>query len=128
MLADAKLGAFVAVRDPESARAFYRDRLGLRLVSEDPGALILDADGTTLRVQIVPTMTPVHYTVLGWRVTDIVEQIGQLQSAGVAMERFTGFPQDDLGVWTSPDGTRVAWFKDPSGNVLSLAQFQARAD
>jgi hypothetical protein len=41
----------------------------------------------------------------------------------VRFERFEGFPQDDLGVCTFPDGARVAWFKDPDGNTLSLTQF-----
>ena len=104
MLGESKLGAFVAARDPESARRFYRDRLGLRLVREDAGALIFDANGTPLRVQIVPDVTPAQYTVLGWHVADIVEAIAELQRAGVAMERFTGIPQDDDASGPPPTG------------------------
>jgi hypothetical protein len=44
---------------------------------------------------------------------------------GIAFERFDGMEQDDDGVWTTPTGDRIAWFKDPDGNTLSLTQFAA---
>ena len=115
--------AFVASSDPAAARAFYRDQLGLRLVSEElPFALVFDAHGTMLRVTIIKEVTPASYTVLGWRVSDIALAAKALQQAGVKFERYVGMEQDERGIWTAPGGTRVAWFKDPDGNTLSLSE------
>jgi catechol 2,3-dioxygenase-like lactoylglutathione lyase family enzyme len=113
--------AFVATRDPSRAKAFYKDTLGLRFVSEDPFAVVFDANGITLRVAIVQEIVVAPYTVLGWEVPDITAAAKDLAKAGVHFERF-GMPQDDLGIWTSPSGARVAWFKDPDGNLLSITQ------
>ena len=110
-------------RDPERARAFYRDRLGLDLVSDELAfALVFDANGTMLRVTVVKELAPAGYTILGWRVQDIAAAATALANAGVEFQRYGGMEQDALGIWTAPGGTRVAWFKDPDGNVLSLSQ------
>ena len=116
------IGAFVATTKPEHARAFYRDTLGLKLVSEDPFALVFDGGGTVLRVQKVQSFTPHPFTAVGWNVPDIAAEVLALAAKGVTFERYSFFQQDDNGVWTAPDGTGVAWFKDPDGNTLSLAQ------
>ena len=116
-----KLMAFVGTRDAERARAFYEGKLGLRLVYEDNFALQFDANGTMLRVARVPELTPAKFTVLGWEVPDIAAAVKQLQEAGIAFERYE-FVKDESGIWTSPSGARVAWFKDPDGNILSLSQ------
>jgi len=124
VLGSQKLVAFVAVRDPERAKVFYRDTLGLRLVSEQlPFALVFDANSTMLRVTIVGESVVAPYTVLGWDVADIAATARQLTAAGVTLERYPGMTQDDLGIWTSPGGAKVAWFKDPDGNVLSVTEF-----
>jgi catechol 2,3-dioxygenase-like lactoylglutathione lyase family enzyme len=123
VLGGAKVMAFVGTRQADHARAFYRDTLGLKLVSEDNFALVFDVNGTMLRVTLVPHLTPAPFTVLGWQVTDIAATVRNLQEAGVALERFRGMAQDELGIWTAPGGARVAWFKDPDGNILSLTQF-----
>jgi catechol 2,3-dioxygenase-like lactoylglutathione lyase family enzyme len=117
-----KLGAFVATAQPEHARAFYRDTLGLKLVAEDPFALVFDGGNTILRVQKVQSFTPQPFTVLGWNVSDIAKEVDALTAKGVVFERYSFLRQDARGVWTSPDGASVAWFKDPDGNTLSLAQ------
>ncbi len=124
MLGSHKIIAFVGTRNPEAAKAFYRDKLGLRLVSEElPFALVLDANGTMLRVSIVQEVMAAKYTALGWQVPDIVATVKDLEKAGVKLERY-GIPgQDELGIWTAPGGARVAWFKDPDGNLLSVTQF-----
>ena len=124
MLNTSKLTAFVGVLDPDRARAFYRDTLGLTLVSEElPFALVFDAGGTMLRVTLVPHVLAPPYTVLGWRVADIAETVKSLQKNGVHFERFPGLnDKQELGIWTAPGGTQVAWFKDPDGNLLSIAQ------
>jgi catechol 2,3-dioxygenase-like lactoylglutathione lyase family enzyme len=123
MLGTHRIIAFVATGDPRRARAFYRDTLGLRLVSEDQFALVFDVRGTMLRVTTVHKVATAQYTVLGWQVPNIVATVKSLQSAGVTLERYPRIPQDDLGIWTSPSGAKVAWFKDPDGNTLSLTQF-----
>jgi hypothetical protein len=78
-----------------------------------------------LRIAKVRELAPAPFTVLGWRVPDIVREVTDLAQKGVACERFEGFDQDDLGVWTSPVGAKVAWLKDPDGNTLSLTQFDS---
>lgn len=114
--------AFVATRDPSRAKTFYRDTLGLTLDYEDRFAVVFRVRGVMLRVTIVQELTPAPYTVLGWEVPNIVTAAKDLERAGVRFERYPGLPQDDLGIWTSPSGARVAWFKDPDGNTLSITQ------
>ena len=122
-LATSKLCGFVATRDRDKARVFYRDTLGLKLVSDDQFAMVFDANGTMLRVTPVREMAVAPYTVLGWNVSDIAKTVDALTKAGVAFERYGFLEQDARGVWTAPGGAaKVAWFKDPDGNVLSVAQ------
>ena len=122
-LAQQRIMVFVPTRDPDRARKFYRDTLGLPLVSEElPFALVFDVNGTMLRVTVVEKLNPPPFTVLGWQVPDITIAAKTLQNAGVTFERYPGMPQDELGIWTSPSGAKVAWFKDPDGNTLSLSQ------
>lgn len=122
-LGSSKVMTFVATRDPDRAKVFYRDTLGLRLVEEQlPFALVFDANGTMLRVSIVRDIVLAPYTVLGWQVADIAATAQQLAASGVKFERYAGMPQDELGIWKAPSGAQVAWFKDPDGNVLSVTQ------
>jgi len=125
ILGAAKLMAFVAVTDSARARSFYEGVLGLRLVEDQkPFALVFDANGTMLRVTPVHAHHPDPFTVLGWEVESIVNTVERLTEAGVLFLRFPGMNESDpLGIWTAPGGTRVAWFKDPDGNVLSVTQF-----
>jgi len=115
---------FVATLDGARARSFYEGVLGLKVTSDDDFALALAVDGlgTMLRIQKVASFRPHPFTALGWQVKDIEGTVRELGRRGVAFERFEGLEQDEAGVWTSPSGTRVAWFKDPDGNVLSLSQ------
>src|SRR5438105_2735044 len=122
MLASSPLMAFVATRDAARARSFYQGTLGLVLIADEPYALVFDAMGTTLRVQKVETLSPPAHTVLGWRVLDIKMAVRTLASKGVAFERYGFLEQDKDGVWTTPSGAKVVWFKDPDGNVLSLTE------
>lgn len=127
MLGSNKVIAFLGARDPTAARAFFRDTLGLPLVSEDEFALVFDAGGTMLRVSFVQEMTPAKYTVLGWQVPDIATTVAELRDLGVRFEMYQGVPQDEFGIWEAPSGALVAWFTDPSGNILSLTQFPRTA-
>ena len=123
MLSKQTLVAFVATADAARARAFYQETLGLTLVSNDPYALVFDANGTTMRVQKVDGFQPQPFTALGWTVDDIHAVVAALNRKGVFCERFPGLDQDEFGVWASASGARVAWFKDPDGNLLSLTEF-----
>jgi catechol 2,3-dioxygenase-like lactoylglutathione lyase family enzyme len=125
MLKAARLVAFVATADAAKAIAFYRDTLGLQLVADSPFALVFSAQGVTLRVQKVAKVVVAGYTVLGWDVADIGAAAAALQSRGVVFERFQGLEQDRHGIWRTPDGSQVAWFRDPDGNLLSIAQHAA---
>ena len=122
-LAKHKLVAFAATSSAAKARRFYRDTLGLRLVDDNPFALVFDAKGTMLRVQLVDEVTAPGYTVLGWQVKDIEATIKALKKKRVKFNVYPGMGQDALGIWTSPSGARIAWFSDPDGNTLSLTEF-----
>jgi catechol 2,3-dioxygenase-like lactoylglutathione lyase family enzyme len=111
----------IPTRDRERSKAFYAGKLGLKLVNEDPFAMEFDAHGTHLRITTVPELTPHKYSVMSWYVNDVPAVIKELTAAGVKFEIFDGLPQDKLGIWTAPDGTQVAWFKDPDGNLLGVA-------
>lgn len=122
MLADKELKAFVPTVKPNEAKSFYKDILGLKLLSEDNYALEFDANGTLLRVTIVQDLKPRPFTILGWNVDNILSVIKQLNDKNIFCEQYDFLKQDDMGIWTSPNGSKVAWFKDPDGNVLSLTQ------
>jgi catechol 2,3-dioxygenase-like lactoylglutathione lyase family enzyme len=122
MLPSEKLIGFVAITDGARAKAFY-EKLGLTFVSEDPFAVVFDSNGNMIRVTKVNEFRPQPFTVLGWQVPDIVAAVKRLQGAGVTFERYGEFmQQDELGIWTAPGGAKVAWFKDPDGNTLSVSQ------
>lgn len=125
MLNTSSVVAFVPVRDPAAARAFYEGVLGLPVLCQDPVALVLDASGVTVRLASVaslPDFRPASYTVLGWRVSDLSATVRGLMDRGVSFVRYPGMEQDVLGIWTSPGGAKVAWFHDPDGNVLSVTE------
>jgi catechol 2,3-dioxygenase-like lactoylglutathione lyase family enzyme len=123
MLGSFNLIAFVATTNPARARAFYENVLGLRFVADEPAALVFDAHATMFRVQKVESHKPQPYTTLGWEVPDVVAAVKSLKAKGVPCERYDFLQQDELGVWSAPGGAKIAWFKDPDGNTLSLTQF-----
>jgi catechol 2,3-dioxygenase-like lactoylglutathione lyase family enzyme len=123
VLGSVNIVAFVPTRDSGKARTFYEIVLGLRFVKDDGFAVTLDANGIMVRVtKVPPPFTPAPFTILGWQVPDIEKMVAGLQEKGVHFERFGFFKQDELGIWTAPTGDKVAWFKDPDGNMLSLSQ------
>lgn len=122
MLNSAKLVAFIPIHDSNRSRPFYEGVLGLKFVSDDPFALVMESNGTTIRLSKVSEFTPAGFTVMGWEVSPIEDTVAALQKKGVNFEKFPGLQQDALGIWNAPGGTKVAWFKDPDGNILSLSQ------
>jgi len=121
MLASKPINGFAPTKDSKAARSFYESVLGLKFLSENPYVLVMKANDTRIILQKVDQFVPAPYTILGWEVDDIEEVVSFLTNRGVVFERFAGMEQDALGIWKSPEG-KVAWFKDPDGNVLSVSQ------
>jgi catechol 2,3-dioxygenase-like lactoylglutathione lyase family enzyme len=123
MLATATLTALVGTAKPfEIAKAFYGDTLGLKCVSEDSFACVFESKNAKLRVSRVPAVVPAQYAVLAFTVADIEKAADGLAAKGVVFARFPFLVQDQKGIWSAPDGTKVAWFHDPDLNLLSLVQ------
>jgi catechol 2,3-dioxygenase-like lactoylglutathione lyase family enzyme len=122
MLASSKIIGFVPTKDSVKARGFYEGILQFEFVSDDMFALVMKAGETMLRIGKVQDFTPAPYTVLGWEVSNIEEVAKWLQKRGVTLEKFPFVQDKELGIWTTPNGDKVAWFRDPDGNVLSVSQ------
>ena len=122
MLASMDMVGFLLTKDYEAARGFYEGKLGFAFVSLDQFALVMMAGKSMIRIVKVPTFTPLQSTALGWGVDDMDAMVDWLVGRGVVFEKYPFVPDKERGIWTAPGGTRVAWFKDPDGNVLSLSQ------
>jgi predicted enzyme related to lactoylglutathione lyase len=122
VLDSAELVAFVPAADLGRARHFYETVLGLPCVDATGIACLFNCGGTTLRLTLVPHFSPAAYTVIGWAVPDLGAAVQSLIEQLVPMERYPGIAQDEQGIWTTPGGDLVAWFKDSEGNTLSLTQ------
>jgi len=124
MLASSKMIGFVPTRDSQKAREFYEGKLGFQFISDDQFALVVRAGETMIRVAKARDFTPAAYTVLGWEVRDIEAMVRWLRERCVVFEEYPFVQDKELGIWTAPTGDKVAWFKDPDGNVLSVSQHQ----
>jgi catechol 2,3-dioxygenase-like lactoylglutathione lyase family enzyme len=122
MLAAFKIIAFLATTNGAASRAFYEDVLGLKFIRDDDFAIVFDANGMELRVQKVKALVPHPHTQLGWSVARIGEVVRALSTRGAVFERYPFLEQDALGIWVAPSGAKVAWLKDPDGNLLSLSE------
>jgi catechol 2,3-dioxygenase-like lactoylglutathione lyase family enzyme len=122
MLAQGKMSGFVPTTDYDKARAFYEGKLGFAFVSLDQYALVMSVGGHRIRITKMPNFTPLQGTILGWEVQDIQAVATWLGDRGVTLEKYPFVQDRDLGIWTTPSGDKVAWFKDPDGNILSIAQ------
>jgi catechol 2,3-dioxygenase-like lactoylglutathione lyase family enzyme len=117
-----RIVTFLLTKNPEACLRFYRDTLGFNFLRDDGFALVFNAHGTILRISKMPEFTPAQHTILGWELEDVSAAVGELAGKGVIFERYPNMGQDEKGVATFPTGDKVAWFKDPDGNVLSLSQ------
>jgi catechol 2,3-dioxygenase-like lactoylglutathione lyase family enzyme len=122
MLTHSPLIAFIPTKDAVPARRFYEKILGLRFVSDDSFAIVMDANGTMVRIVRVDDFTPFPFTLLGWQVNDIHKIVAEMAGKGVKFTRYPYLEQSLDGVWTAPGGAKVAWFTDPDGNTLSISQ------
>lgn len=122
MTAGPQLVAFIASSHLGSSHAFYSGVLGLERVEATPMANVYDANGTPLRVTLVPNHTASRFTVLGWYVADVRAAMADLKSRGAQFKAYEGYEQDEDGIWTAPNGRQLAWFEDPDGNIISVSQ------
>jgi catechol 2,3-dioxygenase-like lactoylglutathione lyase family enzyme len=122
MLTSGKMVAFLLTKDYDQARAFFEGKLGFQFVSVDSFALVMRAGEATIRISKTTNFTPAQGTVLGWEVQNIEAVVAWLKDRGVTLERYPFVQDRELGIWTAPSGDKVAWFKDPDGNVLSVSQ------
>ena len=122
MIASAKMVGFVPTTDSKRARDFYEGKLGFEFVSDDQFALVVRAGENTIRIAKAGKFTPAPFTVLGWEVAKIEEEVQALVARGVVFEKYPFVDDQKTGIWVTPDGNKVAWFKDPDGNVLSLSE------
>jgi catechol 2,3-dioxygenase-like lactoylglutathione lyase family enzyme len=122
MLTDAKMIGFILTKDYERARAFYEGQMGFEFVSHDRFALVMRAGGNMVRIVKMPEFVPLQSTVLGWEVADVEAAVSWLAERGVGFEKYPWVQDKERGIWTTPGGDKVAWFKDPDGNVLSVSQ------
>ncbi|MBX9746769.1 MAG: VOC family protein [Hyphomonadaceae bacterium] len=122
MLGSANITPLLGTMKPDAAKAFYGDVLGLEFVTDDGFALVFKGKNATIRISRVPAMAPPQYAVLSFRSDDIAKTVDELAAKGVVFARFGFFVQDERGIWSAPDGTKVAWFHDPDLNLLSVVQ------
>jgi catechol 2,3-dioxygenase-like lactoylglutathione lyase family enzyme len=115
--------SFIATTDGAASLAFYSDIVGLNLVEDTPFAIVFRDCEQMLRIQKVSSFDPPAHTVHGWEVADIATEMSRFARLGIEFLHFERLDQDENGVWTSPDGHKICWFRDPCGNNLSLTQF-----
>ena len=122
MFENTKAFSGFAVDDLEKAKEFYGETLGLKVTEEEMGVLGLQiAGGWEVMVYPKPDFQPATYTILNFPVDDIEKAVDELSARGVSFERYDGFDQDEKGI-ARGEGPRIAWFKDPAGNILSVLQ------
>jgi catechol 2,3-dioxygenase-like lactoylglutathione lyase family enzyme len=124
MFGESKATSGFAVDDMDRAREFYEGTLGLQVevLDEEHGVTRLRlADGHDVLMYLSAEMAPASYTMLNFEVDDIDAAVEELGARGVSIERYEGFDHDEKGIVRGP-GPQIAWFKDPSGNVISVLQ------
>jgi catechol 2,3-dioxygenase-like lactoylglutathione lyase family enzyme len=126
MLANQPLIAMIATTQPDRAKEFYAETLGLKLIEDGWFALVFMAGGTRLHIQKVKEFSPLPFTAIGWTVPDIAATVAALSNKGIKFDRYPAMTQDQAGIWTTPEGAKVAWFKDPDANTLSLTQSSSK--
>ena len=115
--------AYIFSSDRERTLAFYRDVLDAPVRSSDAFGDFVQLGGALLRVTVMKDFKGGPHPLLGWNVDDLAAVAPKLRERGVEFIMYEGMGQDAHGIWTGPDGkTKLAWFADPDGNVLSLSQ------
>ena len=123
MLANSRLQTIIWTSRLAEAERFYSEVLGLPLKGKSHGALVYDVGGSDLRVSPVPSTEPSAHTVVGFAVSDLSATVSVLSARGIKWNRFPGLHHDARGILVTPEGTKVIWFRDPDGNLLSIVQY-----
>jgi len=122
MFNDAKIFSGFSVNDLQKAKQFYGDILGLQITEEAMGILKLHlTGGSEVIIYQKPNHVPATFTILNFQVKNIESTVVELISRGLTFERYDGFNADDKGIHRGY-GPSIAWFKDPSGNILSVLE------
>ncbi|HEU4461116.1 MAG TPA: VOC family protein [Solirubrobacterales bacterium] len=123
MLGDSKATSGFAVKDLDAARRFYEETLGVEVevLVEEHGVTALKLAGGDVLMYLNPEMTPASYTMLNFEVDDVDATVDALAERGVSFQRYDGFDHDEKGIVRGP-GPQIAWFEDPSGNVIAVMQ------
>jgi predicted enzyme related to lactoylglutathione lyase len=120
MFEDSKAYSGFAVKELDAAKTFYGDTLGLDVKDQPMGTLGIQlGSGATVMVYHKPDFVPATYTILNFPVADVDVAVDQLTAAGVEMLHYPGLGQDAKGI-SRGQGPTIAWFADPSGNILSV--------
>lgn len=122
MLTTGKMVGFLLTKDYGKAREFYERKLGFTFVDLNQFALVMRAGVNLVRIVEAAQFTPLRSTVLGWEVGDVEAVVRWLAGQGVETEKYPWVADKERGIWVTPGGDKVAWFKDPDGNVLSVSQ------
>ena len=123
MLKHSKAFSGFSVNDLQKAKKFYSETLGLDVKDNPMGVLELHvASGTPVLVYPKPNHEPATYTVLNFPVEDIDNAVDELTSKGIVFEQYKELQTDAKGISRNPRGPKIAWFKDPAGNILSVLQ------
>ena len=121
MLASGKLMGFIPTTNYSKAREFYEGKLGFEVVGLDQFAMVMQMGGNQIRAVQLPAFTPQQGTILGWQVEEIEAVATWLLERGIETEKYSFIQDQKLGIWNAPSGDRVAWFKDPDGNVIWIS-------
>jgi len=116
--------AFIPTLDAKAARVFYETTLGLTFEYDDNFALVFRVGASKIMLRVIRVQgdfTPQPFGIFGWESPDVAADVTTLTARGVEFLRFPYFEQDALGIWIAPNGNKVAWFKDPDGNTLSIS-------
>lgn len=125
MLQQARLQAIICCYSSEDARNFYVDKLGLRLKRKAFNGYVVDAGGGDLYLAEVPDPLPSAHTIVGFSVDNLDAALVGLAKQGIRPERIEGIEIDPCGIAAAPDGSMVAWFRDPDRNLFSIVQYPA---
>ena len=123
MFKDSKSFSSFSVNDLKKAKAFYGGTLGLGVTESEEGLELHLAGGNTVFLYAKPNHTPASFTVLNFPVNDIEEAVDELVDLGLRLEHYDlpDLKTDKRGIARGP-GPKIAWFKDPAGNILSVLE------
>jgi len=123
MFKNTKAFSSFSVNDLQKAKEFYSEVLGLDVTDNPMGLIELKIPGNDIMVYPKPNHEPATFTVLNFPVDNVEKAVDELTAKGVVFEQYEGENKtNEKGISTNPAGPKIAWFKDPAGNILSVLQ------